>query len=215
MVSACGSEATPEGVGDTAVTPIDDVDRTCTTDQPTPGCGTTTERIRRRRWRSDHGRGVRSRPARCSSTRTSGAPSPIRHWSSVTAARWVPRRVGSSQCSGGCSAYGTDHADEFGTYGLIWHDAGDASVFISLTTDLDAHRAALAEIVEYPDELIVCQAALSGTANQALQAALVDELAGRFISIGQGVRVGRGPPARGRGATGRLNSPPGTATSSR
>jgi hypothetical protein len=34
--------------------------------------------------------------------------------------------------------------------------------------------------------LIVCQAALSGTANQALQAALVQELAGRFIGIGQG-----------------------------
>jgi hypothetical protein len=83
-------------------------------------------------------------------------------------------------------AYGTEHADEFGTYGLMWHDATDASVFISLTTDLDAHRAALADIAEYPDELIVCQAALSGTANQALQAALVADLAGRFTSIGQG-----------------------------
>ncbi len=84
-------------------------------------------------------------------------------------------------------AYGTEHADEFGTYGLVWHDAGDASVVISLTDNLDAHRAALADVVAYPDELMVCQAAVSGTTSQALQAALVDELAGRFTSIGQGL----------------------------
>jgi hypothetical protein len=83
-------------------------------------------------------------------------------------------------------AYGGQHRDQFGTYGLVWHSGGDASVLISLTANLDAHRSALAGQVPYPDELIVCQAALSGDANLALQALLVDELAGRFVSIGQG-----------------------------
>lgn len=83
-------------------------------------------------------------------------------------------------------AYGSTVREEFGTYGLVWHDGGDASVLISLTGDLDTHRSALAKLVEYPDELIVCQAALSGDANLALQSLLVEELAGRFTSIGQG-----------------------------
>jgi hypothetical protein len=30
-------------------------------------------------------------------------------------------------------AYGGEHPDEFGSYGLIWHAGGDASVFIALT----------------------------------------------------------------------------------
>ncbi|MGZ4794070.1 MAG: hypothetical protein ACXWBO_19625, partial [Ilumatobacteraceae bacterium] len=83
-------------------------------------------------------------------------------------------------------AYGGEHRDEFGTYGLVWHTAGDASVVISFTAHVDEHRSALDKLVEYPDELVVCQAALSGDANLALQALLVNELAGRFISIGQG-----------------------------
>lgn len=83
-------------------------------------------------------------------------------------------------------AYGGEHRDEFGTYGLVWHNASDASVLISFTADVDEHRATLEQLVEYPDELIVCQAALSGDANLALQALLVEELTGRFISIGQG-----------------------------
>lgn len=82
-------------------------------------------------------------------------------------------------------AYGGEHSAEFGTYGLVWHDRSDASVLISLTGDLDAHRETLEGLVDHPDELIVCQAALSGDANRALQALLVDELAGRFVSIGQ------------------------------
>jgi hypothetical protein len=84
-------------------------------------------------------------------------------------------------------AYGTEHADEFGTYGLVWHAAGDASVVISLTDNLEAHRSALVDVAAYPDELIVCRAAVSGASSRALQAALVEELAGRFISIGQGL----------------------------
>lgn len=84
-------------------------------------------------------------------------------------------------------AYGGQHADQFGTYGFIWHGAGDASVFISFTSDLDAHRDALAEFVEHPDELIVCQVAVSGDASAALQAQLTQELAGRFLSIGRGM----------------------------
>jgi hypothetical protein len=83
-------------------------------------------------------------------------------------------------------AYGGEHREELGTYGLVWRSAGDASVVISFTAHVDAHRSALDQLVEYPDELIVCQAALSGDANLALQTLLVDELAGRFVSIGQG-----------------------------
>jgi hypothetical protein len=83
-------------------------------------------------------------------------------------------------------AYGSEHRDEFGTYGLVWHSASDASVVVSFTGHLDAHRSALAKLVEHPAELIVCRAALSGDANLALQALLVQELAGRFSSIGQG-----------------------------
>jgi hypothetical protein len=83
-------------------------------------------------------------------------------------------------------AYGSEHRDEFGTYGLVWQSASDASVVISFTSHLDGHRSALAKLVEHPDELIVCQAALSGDANQALQSLLVEELAGHFSSITQG-----------------------------
>ena len=84
-------------------------------------------------------------------------------------------------------AYGGQHPDEFGTYGLIWHDAADASVFISLTSRLDEHRAALEGLVEHPEELIVCQVAVSGAVAQGIEATLVDELDGRFLSIGRGL----------------------------
>lgn len=83
-------------------------------------------------------------------------------------------------------AYGSRHPDEFGSYGLVWHAGGDASVFVSFTGHLDDHRNALAAIVESPDELIVCQVALPGDVAQALQAQLADQLEGRFLSIGQG-----------------------------
>jgi hypothetical protein len=84
-------------------------------------------------------------------------------------------------------AYGSEHPDQFGSYGLVWHGSGDASVFISFTGDLDAHRAALADRVEYPDELVVCQVPISGATRQALQAHLVTELDGTFSSIGGGI----------------------------
>jgi hypothetical protein len=80
-------------------------------------------------------------------------------------------------------AYGGQHPDEFGTYGVIWHDGGDASVFVSFTTDLDAHRASLQGTVAYPDELIVCQVAVSGEVSRALMAKLSDELQGRYMSV--------------------------------
>jgi hypothetical protein len=82
--------------------------------------------------------------------------------------------------------YGTEHPDQFGGYGLHWHDAGDASVFVSFTGDVASHRDALVERVEFPDELIVCQAAASEADLDAIAAALVDELHGRFTSIGSG-----------------------------
>lgn len=83
-------------------------------------------------------------------------------------------------------AYGSDHPDVFGSYGLVWRDAGDASVFASFTGDLHPHRDALESIVEFPDDLIVCQVSISGQAAQALEATLVAELRGRFLSIGRG-----------------------------
>ena len=88
---------------------------------------------------------------------------------------------------GAVLGYGGEHPDRFGSYGLIWHGETDASVFISFADDdLAGHRAALSGVVEFPDELIVCQVALPGTASQALSAALTAELAGRYLSISQG-----------------------------
>ncbi len=79
-------------------------------------------------------------------------------------------------------AYGQAHADVFGTYGLIWHDGADASVF-AFTRDLDVHRRALGQEVTYPEELIVCQVAINGSEAQALQTQLTRELAGKFFSV--------------------------------
>lgn len=84
-------------------------------------------------------------------------------------------------------AYGGQHPDQFGTYGLVWQGSADASVFVSFTGDLDEHRAALSGMVEYPDELIVCQVAIPGEAAGALQAQLSSELSGRYSSIGRGM----------------------------
>lgn len=83
-------------------------------------------------------------------------------------------------------AYGSDRPDDFGSYGLVWHGVGDASVFASFTADLDSHRDALESVAEFPDELIVCQVPISGREAQALEATLVAELSGRFLSIGRG-----------------------------
>ncbi|MCX6522200.1 MAG: hypothetical protein NTZ21_16200 [Actinobacteria bacterium] len=83
-------------------------------------------------------------------------------------------------------AYGQAHPEVWGSYGLVWQGAGEASVFVSFTTDVDAHRAALADQAAFPDELIVCQVAITGAEAQALQTQLSRELAGRFASIGVG-----------------------------
>ena len=84
-------------------------------------------------------------------------------------------------------AYGSQHPEQFGSYGLIWHDGGDASVFISFTDGLAGHRQTLAGMVPFPDELIVCQVAVSGSDSEAIQAQLVEELEGRYLSIGLGM----------------------------
>lgn len=83
-------------------------------------------------------------------------------------------------------AYGSERPDQFGSYGLLWLDADDASVFVSFTSNIDEHRAALEASVEHPDELIVCQVAVSDEVAQAVEATLVRELDGRFLSIGRG-----------------------------
>lgn len=80
--------------------------------------------------------------------------------------------------------YGGQHPDKFGGYGLSWLDATDASVFAMFTDHIAEHRAALAAIVPYPDELMICQAALSETSSRGLEALLLDELNGRFQSLG-------------------------------
>lgn len=86
--------------------------------------------------------------------------------------------------------YGSEHRDVFGGYGLHRHSSTDASVFVSFTGDLAEHRAALADLVEYPDELIVCQAPASEADRNAIQATLIDELGGRFTGIGSGGKSG-------------------------
>lgn len=83
-------------------------------------------------------------------------------------------------------AYGQAHPDVWGSYGLVWLGAGDASVFVSFTNEIADHRQALVEQVALPDELIVCQSPITGADAQALQAQLSRELAGRFASIGVG-----------------------------
>jgi hypothetical protein len=85
-------------------------------------------------------------------------------------------------------AYGSAHPDEFAGYGLTWHTASDASVIISLTGDLEAHRAALSQIVALPDELIVCSAVQSQSAAQALLAELQAEFGDRFLTSGASMR---------------------------
>ena len=84
-------------------------------------------------------------------------------------------------------AYGGQHRDEFGTYGLIWQGTNDASVFISFTQNLDLHRDALNKLVAHPDELVVCQVAVSGDVASALTAKLRHDLNGRFSSVNIGV----------------------------
>jgi hypothetical protein len=83
-------------------------------------------------------------------------------------------------------AYGGEHPGEFGSYGFIWHADGDASVFISFTSNLDLHRDALNDLVAYPDELIVCQVAVSGDVSRALMTKLTDDLNGHFSSVALG-----------------------------
>lgn len=82
--------------------------------------------------------------------------------------------------------YGQQHAAEFGSYGLVWRSSNDASVFISFTTNVEGHRRALLELVDQPDDLIVCQVAVNNQTAQDIYATLGKELEGRFRSIGLG-----------------------------
>lgn len=82
--------------------------------------------------------------------------------------------------------YGGQHPDEFGGYGLAWLGADDASVFAMFTDHVPDHRAALAAMVPFPDELIVCQSALSEAESRGLQSLLLEELNGRYLSLGAG-----------------------------
>lgn len=83
-------------------------------------------------------------------------------------------------------AYGTEHADSFGSYGLHWIESDDASVFISVTHDIAVHRAALEGMVPFPEELIVCRAVITGDDVRVLHQQLVHGLEGRFVYVGMG-----------------------------
>lgn len=93
-------------------------------------------------------------------------------------------------------AYGQQHADQFGSYGLVWQSADDASVFISFIANVDEHRDALARIAQFPDKLVVCQAALGSDQAAALLARLTVDLEGKWVTIGStGEAVVIGLPA--------------------
>ncbi len=53
----------------------------------------------------------------------------------------------------------------------------------SFTSNLDLHRDALNELVAHPDDVVVCQVAVSGKVASALMAKLTDDLSGRFSSL--------------------------------
>lgn len=82
-------------------------------------------------------------------------------------------------------AYGAEHPDTFASYGLVWHGSGDASVFVAFSGDLDRHRTALEQVVPFPDELVVCGAAMNEADLRAVEATLLAELAGRFRELGR------------------------------
>lgn len=83
-------------------------------------------------------------------------------------------------------AYGAEHPDTFGGHGLTWHADADASVVVSFTDGLDAHRTALAARVPHPDELIVCQAVLAASEAEAIIDGIDAAYAGQLFAIGRG-----------------------------
>ncbi|MEM9749151.1 MAG: hypothetical protein AAF945_20855 [Actinomycetota bacterium] len=80
--------------------------------------------------------------------------------------------------------YGTEHPDDFGGYGFHWRSDADGVVFASFTGDLDAHEAALRDIVDDPDDVVVCPAAANQATQRVILAILLDELSDRFASVG-------------------------------
>jgi len=82
-------------------------------------------------------------------------------------------------------AYGGERPDEFAGYRLEWIGPNDASVVITMTGEIERHRSALVDIVEFPDELVVCEGPTSGESAQALLDELQPELNGRAASWGK------------------------------
>lgn len=89
-------------------------------------------------------------------------------------------------------SYGAGHLDSFDHYGLVWDDGGDASVFASFAGPLEEHRVALADIVPFPEELVVCQSPMSGRQRTGVVTALDEELGAgvQVVRHGEGGRVG-------------------------
>lgn len=82
-------------------------------------------------------------------------------------------------------AYGSERADEFSGYRLEWIGPSDASVVITMTSDRERHVEALEQVVEFPDELIVCTGPVSGVDAQQLLDDLDPELRNRAASWGK------------------------------
>ena len=82
-------------------------------------------------------------------------------------------------------AYGSERPDEFSGYRLEWIGPNDASVVITMTSDRERHVEALEQVVEYPDELIVCVGPVSGVDAQELLDELDAELRSRAASWGK------------------------------
>ena len=82
-------------------------------------------------------------------------------------------------------AYGSERPDEFSGYRLEWIGPNDASVVITMTSDRERHVEALEQVVEFPDELIVCTGPRSGVDAQQLLDGLDAELRNRAASWGK------------------------------
>jgi len=82
-------------------------------------------------------------------------------------------------------AYGSERPDEFSGYRLEWIGPNDASVVITMTSDRERHVEALEQLVEFPDELVVCNGPTSGVDAQQLLDDLDAELRSRAASWGK------------------------------
>lgn len=78
-------------------------------------------------------------------------------------------------------AYGAAHPETFAGYGLAWQTADDASVYIALSGDAETEFAELRAQVQYPDELIGCQAMHSDVESAAVKAGVEALVAGHLF----------------------------------